>query len=181
MTTSNGSTLPSGDQSPRRVPLRLTMVDDPGRDRLDGAWWPQSRDLAVELADLVDHFPPELGRVMRVLVSPPDWEPGAPRRVPVADGYVKVGSFPGDDTHLVYLTTTNRTVLQVLVVPPEFTEEQGDEALLAGATSGNAHSAGDLLDEVTDSHAVDPRNRWADSGGSWWGPSSVAPSYRRGG
>jgi hypothetical protein len=36
----------------------------------------RSRDLAVELADLVDHFPPQFGRIVRALFSPPvpeDW------------------------------------------------------------------------------------------------------------
>jgi hypothetical protein len=125
------------------------MAERPGRGHLDGGWWPHSRDLAVELADLVDHFPPRSGRIVRALVSPPDWDL-APRRIPVTGGYVKVGSFPRDDTHLIHLTTSGRTVLRVLVVPPGFTRYQGDAALLASATAGNARSATDLLHEVAD-------------------------------
>ncbi len=75
----------------------------------------------MELADLVDHFPVECGRVVRALFSPPDWDP-APRRIPVEGGYIKVGSFPRDDTHLIELKTSDRTVLHVLVVPPTFTD-----------------------------------------------------------
>ena len=48
------------------------MGDHPGRDHLDGGWWPQSRDLAVELADLVDHFPQAHGRIQRAVYSPPE-------------------------------------------------------------------------------------------------------------
>jgi hypothetical protein len=141
------------------------MAEHPGRNYLDGGWWPQSRDLPVELADLVDHFPVELGRIVRALVSPPDWEP-APRRIPVSGGFVKAGSFPRDDTHLINLTTSDRRVLHVLVVPPGYTRDQGDEALLAAATRGNAHSATDLLEEVTDHPDVDPMDHWNDDGGS---------------
>ena len=75
---------------------------------LDGAWWPQSRDLQVEVANLLDHFPAEVGHVRRLLYSRPDWgwTPPAltgrgrsgPRR-----GVVKVGSFPDDTTHLMVL------------------------------------------------------------------------------
>jgi hypothetical protein len=179
MSTSNGPIRPSEIHSRSRVPLRLNMAEHPGRDHLDGGWWPQSRDLAVELADLVEHFPARFGRIVRALFSPPDWDP-APRRIPVAGGYVKVGSFPRDDSHVIDLTTTDRTVLHVLVVPPGFTEDHGDEALLAAATSGNAHSAADLLEEVTDLPHVDPMDHWTDGGGSWWGPSPVPPSYRTG-
>ena len=56
----------------------------------------------MEVADLVEHFPLPSGRVVRVLISPPDWDP-APRQVRVAGGSVKIGSFPRDDTHLVLI------------------------------------------------------------------------------
>jgi hypothetical protein len=155
------------------------MGEQPGTDRLDGGWWPRSRHLAQELADLVDHFPARRGRITRALFSPPDWDP-APRRVPVRGGYVRVGSFPRDDTHLIHLTMSDRTVLQLLVVPPGYTERQGTEALLAAATLGNAHSAADLLKEVTDHPPVDPTGYWNDDGESWWGPDAVPPSFRTG-
>jgi hypothetical protein len=180
MSTSNGPIPTSEIATPTRRPLRLRMARHPGRSHLDGGWWPQSRELAVEIADLVDHFPAELGRIVRVLASPPDWEP-FPRRLPVTGGYVKVGSFPRDDTHLIYLKTSDRTMLRVLVVPPGFTRDQGAEALLAAATTGNAHSAKDLLDEVTNYPDIDPVDHWSDDGGSWWGPALLAPSSRSGG
>lgn len=153
------------------------MAADGDGNQVDGGWWPHSRDLAVELADLVDHFPARLGRVVRALISPPDWDP-APRRIPIAGGYVKVGSFPGDDTHLIQLRTSDRTLLRLLVVPPGFTVGHGEEALLAAGTTGNAHSATDLLEEVIRHPRIDPANHWSDDGGTWWGPHPVAPSFR---
>jgi hypothetical protein len=179
MSTSNGPILVSKVPTPSRGPLRLRIAKHPGRNHLDGGWWPQSRDLPVELADLVDHFPTQFGRIVRALVSPPDWDP-SPRRIPVTGGYLKVGSFPRDDTHLIRLKTSDRTVLRVLVVPPGFTDDQGAEALLAAATTGNAHSATALLDTVTEYPDVDPRDLWSDDGGAWWGPHPVAPSFRTG-
>ena len=175
MSTSNGPILVAASRSPSRGVLRLRMAEHPARNRLDGGWWPQSRDLAVELADLVDHFPVQLGRIVRAVVSPPDWDP-APRRVPVTGGHVKVGSFPRDDTHLIHLKTSDRAVLHVLVVPPGFTRYQGEEALLAAASSGNAHAATDLLEEVTNYPDTDPRDHWRDEGGSWREPD-LLPSW----
>ena len=180
MPTSNVPILVPETSPPVRGPLRLRMAERSSRNCLDGGWWPQSRDLAVELADLVEHFPSQWGRITRSLVSPPDWEP-APRRIPVPGGYVKVGSFPGDDTHLIHLKTSDRVVLRVLVVPPDFTDDQGAEALLAAATTGNAHSGTELLETVTEHADVDPKDHWNDDGGSWWGPPDhVAPSFRTG-
>lgn len=160
MMTSNSPVLPRTE----RVPLRLRLAEPDQRNSVDGGWWPQSRDLAVELADLVDHFPGDGARVARALFSPPDWDP-APRRVPVARGYVKVGSFPEDDTHLMTLAMSDRSRLQILVIPSSFTRAQGDEALLAASTHRNAHTAGEVLAEVTDQPSVDPLDHWNDDGG----------------
>ena len=174
MTTSSNPIPPT-----RRLPLRLRIAAHTGRGQLDGGWWPQSRDLAVELADLVDHFPPEQSRIVRTVFSPPDWDP-APRRIPVARGYVKVGSFPHDDTHLVLLKTADHAVLRVLVVPPGMSPDQGDEALLAAATPGYAHTAACLLDTVSEHPDVDPEDHWSDDGGAWLGPHPAVPSSRTG-
>lgn len=142
--------------------LRLALGSTrPGRDQLDGAWWPRSRDFATEFADLVDHFPAERGRVVRGLYSPPDWD-DTPRRVAARGRSVKVGMFPRDDTHVIYVTTSQRDVYCLLVVPSTFDEAQGTEALLAATTRGNRHSAGDLLDVVTNELPVDPAGHWKD-------------------
>src|SRR5215204_1198114 len=140
MTTSSNPIPPT-----RPLPLRLRIAAHTGRGQVDGGWWPQSRDLAVELADLVDHFPREAGRIERAVISLPDWDP-SPRRVPVARGFVKVGTFPkNDNSHVILLKTPDNRVLRILVVPPGLTASEGEEALLASSISGNAHSAYDLL------------------------------------
>lgn len=160
-----------------RLPLRLRLSDHPGQDRLDGGWWPQSRDLAVELADLVEHLPADLPRIQRALFSPPDWD-DRPHRVPLAHGYLKAGSFPEDDTHLIELRTADHRTLHLLVVPAGFTHGQGEEALLASATPGNRHSAASLLTEVLNGPDGNDRDRWSDEGGAWWDPAPLAPSFR---
>jgi hypothetical protein len=66
-----------------------------------------------------------------------------------------------EDARLVLLTTSHRTQLRVLVIPPALTSDQGEEALLAAATHGNSHSAQDLLDTVTEHPDIDPRDHWA--------------------
>jgi hypothetical protein len=155
-----------------RPPVRLSLSPTRGRDQLDGGWWPRSRDLGVELADLVDQFPSDVGRVMRAVYSPPDWDQ-APSRVTVARGWLKVGFFPRGDTHVVDVYTFDRTMIRLLVVPPDFSEEQGAEALLAAATPGNSHKAADLLDHVTDQAEVDPAALWDTADGETWWASDV--------
>jgi hypothetical protein len=116
MTTSTDS--PGTSSAPKdRLPLRLQLNSKLGQGRLDGSWWPQSRDLAVELADLVDHFPAEPGVVYRAVFSRPDWDT-APHKVRVARGIIKVGSFPRDDNHQIWLTMSNRRMIGLSVKPP---------------------------------------------------------------
>ncbi len=164
MTTSSGSILTYTDETP--APPRLRLAEHPGPDYLDGAWWPRSRDLVVELADLVDHFPPASGRIVRALYSPPDWEP-APRRIPIAAGSIKVGSFPRDDTHSIDLTMADHTVLRLLVVPPASPGDQAAAALVAAAAPNNALSATAQLDAAGGHLDAAPVDHWSDDGGSW--------------
>ena len=152
------------------------MVEGPGRQRLDGGWWPHSRDLAVELADLVDHFPADRGRIVRAVFSPPDWD-ARPHRISVSRGTMKVGSFPRDDTHEIQLLLSDRSVLRILVAPPGLSEAQGTEALFAAARPGNQHTATSVLETVTEHPDSDPSDHWNDDGGAWW-TSGVAPSSR---
>jgi hypothetical protein len=105
---------------------------------VDGGWWPQSRDLRVEAADLVDHFPPEVGRINRLLFSRPDWDDGVAegrglRRIQAARGPVKVGSFPRDDTHQMVLSMASGQQLRLLVVPSA-TDDSEAESLLESSS-----------------------------------------------
>jgi hypothetical protein len=91
-----------------RVPLRIRLRDSFSGGHTEGVWWPQSRDLHVEEADLVDHFPDQAGHVDRLLFSRPDWDSPVVngrgvRRIHARGGPVRVGSFPSDDTQLMIL------------------------------------------------------------------------------
>lgn len=163
--TTQSTTQPNTQSA--RVPLRLRMSARAGHDRLDGAWWPQSRDLAVELADLVDHFPTASGRITRVVFSPPDWDEAPVRQVTVAAGTVKIGSFPRDDTHLMQVKTSDHALLHLLVVPPGTPQAPAEAALLAAAAQGNAAGAEHLLATAAASQreASDTEEHWQDDGG----------------
>lgn len=113
--------------------LRLSLSPHLGSGSLDGAWWPHSRNFERELADLIDHFPPGAGHVDRVLFSRSDWLTN-PSRVEIDRGFIKTGSFPNDDTHLLVLKLSTGVDLNVLVIPPETTGEAARAILLRAAT-----------------------------------------------
>jgi hypothetical protein len=124
-------------ESPVAAPLRLALHET--ADQLDGAWWPRSRVLATEAAQLVDQFPASVGRINRLLFSRPDWDDGATdghglRRIQAGRGPVKVGSFPRDDTHLMVLSMANGRRIRLLVVPSDTDQAEGERRMRAVAT-----------------------------------------------
>lgn len=140
------------DSSPtlaERAPLRLRLDNSFQSGQLDGAWWPQSRDLQREAADLVDHFPALIGRIARLLFSRPDWDtvPGDPsiRRVQATRGTVKMGSFPSDDTHVVVLKMSSGERLRLLVVPADTEPNLASLAMQQAADDRNTQGASTLL------------------------------------
>ena len=151
---------------PAHRPLRLRLSPSFGRGALDGAWWPQSRDLATEAVNLVDQFPATFDRICRVVYSTPDWEP-SPRRVKAANIFVSLGSFPRDDTHLVLLrSVASPRVLQLLVVPPEWGEQTAKHAMRIAATPANVKSAATILSESVDLLLAGLLFHWDDDGGA---------------
>lgn len=156
MTTSPSIPLPA---PPTRGSLRLRLADGPALGAPDGAWWPRSRDLQEEAADLVDHFPDSAGRIYRLLFSRPDWDhsvnadASGVRKILAARGPVKVGSFPRDDTHLMILTMSSGRKLRLLVIPSSATRADGGRLLAAvGAT------------DPVGGDSADP-DRWDNEGG----------------
>lgn len=139
MTTS--PTTPLSPPSPSgRVPLRLRLRDTASADLVGGAWWPQSRDLQVEAADLVDHLPVSAGYVDRLLFSRPDWDNPVVdgrgvRRIRASRGVVKVGSFPSDDTQLMVLALAGGRRLRLRVIPSDTDPAEADRLLQAIASA----------------------------------------------
>lgn len=131
MATSSSNTRTT---SGARVPLRLQLSDTGSPGNRDGAWWPQSRDLQTETADLVDHFPEAAGRINRMLFSRPDWDDAAVgrrgvRRIQAGRGPVKVGSFPSDDTQLMILSMASGQRLKLVVIPSATGAAEGERRL----------------------------------------------------
>ena len=148
MTTTDHSPL-----STTRLPLRLTLSDPDRPHPLDGGWWPQTRNLSVEMGDLVDHFPAERGRIVRALYSPKDWD-DAPKRVTTARGYIETAAFLHDPSPVIILTTSDRRKLCLVVIPAGLSTAEGEAALEAAITPYFAASPALLLEKITEQSRV---------------------------
>lgn len=97
---------------------RLVWAPTTDGHRLDGAWWPRSRDAAAELAALVPLVAEHLGGpVRRVSLNIDAWGADQPRRLQVGAGLVRLGWFHTLDPTTVTVGRRNDDRLTLLVIP----------------------------------------------------------------
>ena len=110
-----------------RVSLRDNAGD--GASAFDGAWFPRSRDLALELPELIAELDRRGVRVERFTYALDAWLP-APRKVVVGGRVVRTGGFRSMDPGTVCLTWAGGNKrADLLVVPPETDVVTGARAL----------------------------------------------------
>ncbi|MFF1416222.1 DUF5994 family protein [Streptomyces sp. NPDC058280] len=132
------------DESAR--PVRLTLAPG-GRSSgaLDGAWWPRSRDLALELPPLVAAMDDTWGRITRALVNPAHW-PVVPRKVQLPARVLHVGWFAAEqDPHKVILLSYSVGRWDLLVIPPETSAAAAARLMKAAADPRNLLTASALV------------------------------------
>jgi hypothetical protein len=129
---------------PSRLPLRLRLKPRAApTGRVDGGWWPRSRDLTAELPSLLEVLTVRLGRVERVTYNLGQWKP-IKRKVEIGGVLVRLGGFHTQhaDTLLVYGALGQVTLL---VVPPEARRRAAHDALMTAGSRGNATEIAQLL------------------------------------
>ena len=100
-----------------RVSLRENAGD--GSSPFDGGWFPRTRDLAVELPELIAELDRRGVRVERFTYPLDAWSP-VPRKLALQDRVVRTGGFRSMDPGVVCLTWAGGTRrADLLVVPPE--------------------------------------------------------------
>jgi len=127
---------------------------------VNGAWWPRSRDLAVELPALVAALDTVWGRINRVTVNVHMW-PQIPRKVPTGSHVVRVGWFDAEqDPHDVCLISYSHAPYRwdLLVVPPETDPEQAEHLMAVASDVRNMQTASALIADAGDGAAELPRD-----------------------
>jgi hypothetical protein len=115
------------------VRVRLRREGASADVAFDGAWWPRSRLLDVELPELVAALEKLGVHVHRFTYAVETWDEAPARKLAVAGRTVRTGGFRSMDPQLVSLTVDDDRRLDLLVVPPEADALTGVRALrLAG-------------------------------------------------
>jgi len=95
---------------------------------VDGAWWPRTTNLTLELHDVISTVATHLGRTARVAFA---WNPRSvtQRGLDRHDGVLVCGPVDGQPQNVMYLFGTDGSRLALLVVPPD-TEADGAYAAM---------------------------------------------------
>jgi len=136
---------PSASTMDHREPLRLKLKPKTAIavGQVDGAWWPRSRDLALELRALLAVLAIRLGRIERVTYHLDDWDPSA-RKIVVDGSVVRLGGFRSQRAGTVdVLAELHRVTL--LVVPSGSAPGLAHRVMLTAGHRDNADSVAELL------------------------------------
>jgi Family of unknown function (DUF5994) len=111
---------------------------------VDGAWWPHTDDLAVELPDLLAVLSVRLGRLERVLYNSKSWV-NVPRRVSAGGHVVRLDGYTHQPVNTIEVLGLYGGRVTLLVVPPHTDPADAHTAMMAAAQPGNAASVDGLL------------------------------------
>jgi hypothetical protein len=121
--------------SDRSSVTRLALCErDRTRGAVDGAWWPKTLDLRVELPDLLALFGLWIGAVHRVVYDPSVWSP-APTRVIRHSEMVSLNPYRLVFSDTIYLMGTHSRDAVLFVLPPSSSDEDAKRVLSEVSTS----------------------------------------------
>ncbi|MEU8431890.1 DUF5994 family protein [Streptomyces sp. NPDC029216] len=158
------------------LPARLSLTPKTTlAGRLDGAWWPRSRDLTAELPALAEALEGRWGRITRVLVNPEHW-PVVPHKVAATGHVLHVGWFTEQDPDKVILLSYTTGRCDLLVIPPETEPASAARLMTAAALPGSVLTAGSLMsgEAVADRRMREARS----SEDAWDAEGGAAPALR---
>ena len=127
---------------------------------VNGAWWPRSRDLALELPPLIEALDRAWGRIYHVTVQVHMW-PDIPKRVQTGEHVVRIGWYDQEqDKHdICLISQRNGARRDLLVVPPELDQETAERLMATAASPGELRSTEALLGAAIAEGAPEPKAR----------------------
>lgn len=142
LTQARGASVSKRTTIRTRPRLRL-KPKAPTTGYVDGAWWPRSDHLAVELPDLLAVLWVRLGRIERVIFNLGDWA-NAPTELAMDGQPVRLGGSTGQPVDTIQVIGGNHKLV-LLVVPPGTDHELAHVAMMSAAAPDNAATIEDLL------------------------------------
>ena len=137
---------PSASEQPcSPLPVRLSLAPyEADSGGFDGAWWPYSRNLSIELPGLVEAMD-EVGSITRVIVGIEPW-PDIPHQVTFGEHTVTAGWFvSGHEQNEIVLCSYLKGFRTLLVVPPATAPGAADWLMSTPVPVDGSRTATELL------------------------------------
>jgi hypothetical protein len=134
-----GSTHAPPENTPR---LRL-KPKAPSSGYVDGAWWPHSDDLPIELPDLLSVLSVRLGPIDRVIYHLAEWA-DAPTKLRIGQRIVRLSGYYRQPVNTLEVLGANQKIV-LLVVPPQADPDQAHHSMMAAAAPNDASTIDHLL------------------------------------
>jgi hypothetical protein len=131
---------------PHSTPRLRLKPKAPSSGHVDGAWWPHSDDLAVELPDLLSVLSVRLGTIDQVTYNFVDWAT-APAKFQTGGDTVRLNGFYQQQGNTVEIIGVNREKIVLLVVPSRTEAEHAHDIMMSAATPKNASTVDGLLND----------------------------------
>ncbi|GAA2021557.1 hypothetical protein GCM10009839_18320 [Catenulispora yoronensis] len=128
------------------VPLLPRLLLEPALPQsgmFDGAWWPRTDQIRLELPDLITALTAHLGPIVRVGLDTEAWD-DVPDTLVVNGRMIRISWFPGTD-RTISLSLGLQNHFLLLVVPPKTDPRTARSAMAAAAARDNHATAADLL------------------------------------
>jgi hypothetical protein len=128
---------------PENTPRLRLKPKAPTTGYVDGAWWPHSDDLLIELPDLLAVLSVRLGRIDRVIYNLTEWA-SAPAKLPIDGRVVRLAGYYRQPVNTVEVLG-NRNKIVLLVVPARSDPDRAHDTMMAAAAPSNASTIDCLL------------------------------------
>lgn len=114
----------------RHCVARLSLTpSSSARGAVDGAWWPRSKDAAIELGALIEELAAQRTPVRGIALTRVGWD-SAPRRIQLASGRkVAVDWLRTGDVRRIRISDINYQRIDLLVIPVDTTPAVAERAL----------------------------------------------------
>lgn len=145
MTLQRGRNATNSKRTPPENTPRLRLKPKaPTTGYVDGAWWPHSDDLAIELPDLLAVLSVRLGTIDRVIFNLAEWAK-VPARLPTGGRMVRLDGYHRQPVNTLEVLGVNRGKIVLLVVPPHTSPDLAHDTMMAAATASDASTIEHLL------------------------------------
>lgn len=136
----------ANSQQTAGLALRLRMTPRlVHANRLDGAWWPRSTDLIIELPQLLDAVSRRIGRIRGVLLNQEEWLPTPVDWTPAGNHRVRIGWYGHQEAHMAVLIGDSAKRVDLLVIPCSDDPRSASAAMALATAMGNTLSGPEAL------------------------------------